>query len=225
VIRTIVFIGPTDGVARARLAPVREITVAPPAERGDVEKARKDGYERIVLVDGYFYQHLSVGHRELRHAIDSGIRVVGMASLGAIRAVELASLGMVGYGRVYAAFAGNPSLPDDEVALLHASTEPYRAASEPLIHLRAWLSWLTEQRFVTVADRDGVLDQLTRCWFGDRTIAGTCMELSRRCGVPVRQLHAWAAGFDRHRWKAKDWRDFEAAELGITQSEARDPLP
>ena len=157
--QTIVFIGPTDGWARTRLVG-GDVTVAPPAERGDVADAVARGFRRIVLVDGLFHHRLSVGHRELRDALARGLDVIGLSSIGALRAVEMAQFGMRGFGVVHDAFAADPELPDDEVALLHAPTEPYVAISEPMFHLRSWLVGLEQDSRMSTSQRDEVVETL-----------------------------------------------------------------
>ena len=219
------FIGPTDGRARARLAAHHDVTVAPPAARGDVAAAVARGFRRIVLVDGVFHQRLSVGHRELRDALAAGIGVVGMSSIGAVRAVEMAPFGMTGFGAVFDAFYADPELPDDEVAVLHAPTEPYRPVSEPLFHLRSWLGALDRDGMVSAEQHDDVVAALRRLWFGDRTLPYALAEVARRVGRAIGDVQCWARDFERHRWKVRDWNTFSAAELppgeaGSTQRES-----
>ena len=70
----------------------------------------------------------------------------GLSSMGAIRAREMAHLGMRGYGSVYAPFATEGDFQDDEVALLHEPNAPYRPVSEPLVHLREAVAHLASER-------------------------------------------------------------------------------
>jgi hypothetical protein len=43
----------------------------------------------------------AVGHREIISALKAGVCVVGGSSMGALRASELDSYGMIGVGRIY----------------------------------------------------------------------------------------------------------------------------
>ena len=68
----------------------------------DILKLLKQEFEgNIVIVDGIFQQVIAVGHAEIREALEKGIDILGMSSMGAIRAYEMRDLGMKGYGKVY----------------------------------------------------------------------------------------------------------------------------
>ena len=55
----------------------------------------------IVLIDGEFHGRPSVWQREILDAIAEGTEVHGASSMGALRAAELHSFGMVGHGRIF----------------------------------------------------------------------------------------------------------------------------
>lgn len=136
---TIVFAGPSlparpDDEWRALLA---RVELRPPARRGDVLAALPGEPRAIVLLDGYYYTVPSVAHKELLYALDAGVRVVGAASLGALRAVEMAPFGMDGVGRVFEWYRDGAITGDDEVAILHGSAaEGYRGLTLALVELR-----------------------------------------------------------------------------------------
>src|SRR5215212_2065593 len=70
-----------------------------PAEQGsvyDVVQRFKPGI--IVLIDGAFARVPAVRHKEILFALSRGIDVHGAASMGALRAAELAPFGMKGHG-------------------------------------------------------------------------------------------------------------------------------
>jgi hypothetical protein len=99
--------------------------------------ALADHPEVIVLVDGYYFTVPAVTHKELLYALDAGVRVIGAASLGALRAVELEPFGMRGVGEVFARYRSGEIDGDDEVALLHASAENgYRPLTVALVEVR-----------------------------------------------------------------------------------------
>jgi len=132
----VVFLGPSLPAAEA--AALAPCTVLPPARQGDVWRAlaRRHRPRAIALVDGLFEQVPSVWHRELLDALDLGVAVFGGASMGAIRAAELAPYGMVGVGTIAAWY--RQGLDDDAaVALLHAGPEQgFRPFTVPLVN--AW---------------------------------------------------------------------------------------
>ncbi|HBL26587.1 MAG TPA: hypothetical protein DD490_07115, partial [Acidobacteria bacterium] len=134
--RVLVFAGPTlAGPPQLALPP--GFALRPPARRGDVLEALAGNPETLVLLDGYYYTVPAVTHKEILYALDAGVRVIGAASLGALRAVELEAFGMLGVGRVFADFRDGRLDGDDEVALLHAPAEQgYRPLTVALVEVR-----------------------------------------------------------------------------------------
>lgn len=90
----------------------------PPVARDDILIALKDKPEVIGIIDGVFHQKPAVSHKELLKAIDSGVKVVGGSSMGALRASELDELGMIGVGMVYDAYKTGKIESDDDVAVV-----------------------------------------------------------------------------------------------------------
>ena len=103
-----------------------DATVLPPARQGDIYRAVRHYAPRAIgLIDGAFAEVRAVWHREILWALSQGVHVFGAASMGALRAVELAPFGMRGVGAVYQAYQtgvwpGFDELfeDDDEVAVL-----------------------------------------------------------------------------------------------------------
>ena len=83
----------------------------------------------------------AVWHKEILLALERGIEVWGAASMGALRAAELAPFGMRGVGAIYRAFARGALVADDEVAVAHLpAAQGYRAVSDALVNLRDGLA-------------------------------------------------------------------------------------
>jgi hypothetical protein len=146
VVSAVVFLGPT--LPRADAATVLDAMFLPPARQGDVFRAVQTHRPRAIgLIDGVFLDVPAVWHRELLWALSEGVHVFGAASMGALRAAELAPFGMRGVGTIFAAYqAGHwpgedaPFEDDDEVAVIHAPAEAGGAAlSDPMVDLRASL--------------------------------------------------------------------------------------
>ena len=76
-----------------------------------------------MLIDGLFDASPAVRHKELLQLMARGVPVIGAASMGALRAAELAPFGMIGVGRIFTAYAAGALVGDDEVALLHGPEE------------------------------------------------------------------------------------------------------
>lgn len=134
----VAFVGPSLPLPdRARFS---AIDWRPPAEAGDLLRLVEDPPATVCLVDGFFDHRPAVRHKELLLLLSRGIRVFGAASIGALRAAEMASFGMIGIGAIYRAFADGRLTRDDEVALAHGPQSwDWRPLSVPLVEVRATL--------------------------------------------------------------------------------------
>jgi hypothetical protein len=144
----LVFVGPT--LTRTEALEVCPIaTIRPPAERGDILRAVLAGARIVALIDGYFEHRLAVQHKEVLWALGKGVHVFGASSMGALRAAELDTFGMVGVGRIYQDFARGVLESDDEVAIVHEPGPHYRKQSEALVDLRATIAHAHEKGIVS----------------------------------------------------------------------------
>lgn len=188
---TIVFVGPTlPADEAARLLP--GATIAPPVAVGDVLRLlrRRARPRRLAIIDGYFERMAAVWHKELLLALERGVEVWGAASMGALRAAELAPFGMIGVGAIYRQFAAGTLEADDEVAVAHLPGEyGYRATSDALVNLRDGLArapMLTPRLRAALVELARARFYRERSW--ERLIAD-----ARAAGLPARPLAALAA--------------------------------
>ncbi len=136
--RIFIFIGPTISEAECRTH--LDATYLPPVSQGDVASLLRFHPDAIGIVDGYFDQVPSVWHKEILLALSKGVRVVGAASMGALRAAELHPFGMEGVGKIFEWYRDGVIDADDEVALRHAPAElDYVPLSDALVNIRATL--------------------------------------------------------------------------------------
>ena len=136
------------------------ITFLPPARDGDLAKLRSRGPVCIGLLDGAMGDE-TLQCREILFAIACGIPVYGAAGLGAIRAVELESHGMVGLGKVYRGYRSRRFR--DEADILS------RPGTIAMVDLDATLDALVALGRIVAADQAEILDAARRVYFGDRT--------------------------------------------------------
>lgn len=109
-----------------------------PAMQGDILRALWDGAEAIGLIDGYFGDRLAPHQKEILEAMAAGIPVVGAASMGALRAAELAPYGMQGVGPIFEGYADGTIECDAEVAVSHGPEElGFVATSIAMVDVRA----------------------------------------------------------------------------------------
>jgi hypothetical protein len=191
----VVFLGPT--LARAQAAELLDAIYLPPADQGAVVRAVRSHQPRaIVLIDGSFGKVPAVRHKEILWALGKRINVFGAASMGALRAAELAPFGMQGHGFIHRWYSLTPLADDDEVAVAMSPVELGAAPlSEALINMR-----LTFRR----AERCGILTRKQRrmlealardTHFVDRgyprLLSDAGSALSGRSGAIVEALREW----------------------------------
>ncbi|HYO52704.1 TfuA-like protein [Archangium sp.] len=187
-----VFVGPTLHAEEGRRE--LEAVFLPPAAQGDVYRAALERPRAIGLVDGYFDGVPSVWHKEILWAMAEGIPVFGSASMGALRAAELASFGMEGVGTVFEAFHRGELTDDDEVAMAHAPEEDgFRPLSEALVNMRATLAGAEREGVVDTPVR-GALEQLAKgLYYPERSwpaLLGRAVD-SGLPPEPLRRLRDW----------------------------------
>jgi hypothetical protein len=198
-----VFIGPTLATQEA-LAVCADAVLLPPVRQGDVYRvATCLKPDAIGIVDGYFSHVPSVWHKEILHAMAAGIPVYGAASMGALRAAELAQFGMVGVGRIFEGYRRGvlepfvePFEDDDEVAVLHGPPElGHRALSEALVNVRCTLALATEEGVIDTGTRDRLVLAGKAMFYQERTYEAI---LSRAVGSEhaeeIERLRAWLPG-------------------------------
>lgn len=222
-----VFLGPSLPREEAEMI-LPDAIYLPPVRRGDVAAAvEAHATDAVAIIDGYFEQVPSVWHKELLWALDCGVALYGAASMGALRAAELAQFGMVGMGKVYDAYATGRYAPfddpfdgDDEVAVVHGPAEIGYPSSEALVDIRALLAGAREAGVIDGATMQSLAGAAKAIFYKRRTWP----MVFERAGVPddtVKALHAWIAAnkFSQKRLDA-------AALLGhLARTETRPDIP
>jgi len=179
VVTVAVFLGPTMPKPAAQ-AILPHATWLPPAAQGDLFRVARDQRPgTIALIDGAFLDVPAVWHREILWALRQGVKVLGAASMGALRAAELAPFGMVGVGRVFAAYRSgryppfeDPFEDDDEVAVIHAPADAGGLPlSDAMVDLRETLAAAAAAGAIEPAERDFLVAALKRLHFPERSVA------------------------------------------------------
>jgi hypothetical protein len=233
----IVFAGPSLTAAQRALSPSADWR--PPAEAGDILRLDLRPGLTICLIDGYFDHRPAVRHKEILLALASGVRVIGAASIGALRAAEMHRFGMEGVGAIYRAYAGGRISGDDEVALVHAGADrDWRPLSVPLIELRATLCRLMRARRVSAEAARGAMQAARSVHYVDRSwaeleaagaVAGPLRALLEAEHVPQKTMDACAALRDARRPRLGPAVRPEAVTTSFLRALAKDlgldPLP
>lgn len=110
----------------------------PSIMRGDLIKLYSSytSIKEVIIVDGVFEQHPSITHKEILWLLSKGVKIVGIGSLGALRAYELRNEGMLGFGWVYEQFFMGYVDGDDEVAVAYDPKDPANSKTLAMINFR-----------------------------------------------------------------------------------------
>lgn len=149
-----------------------EVIYKRPIKRGDLGQALKENPDIIGIVDGVFHQNSSVGHKEILNVIKKGITVVGSSSMGALRASELDSLGMIGIGYVYKQYATGKVTSDDDVAVM-LDSETLESLSEPLINMDYVFTNAYGENIITKEEKDELVKIAKSTFYPKRNYSQT----------------------------------------------------
>lgn len=148
-----------------------DVVLRPPAAHGDLTMAVLQGATAIGLADGLFDAVAAVWHKEILFALSRGVRVLGAASMGALRAAECAAYGMEPVGRIAWSYVDGSRDDDADVGLVHAPAElGYAPLTEPIVDIEATLDRLSELSLLGPGERSRILDHARTIFFADRTI-------------------------------------------------------
>jgi hypothetical protein len=150
----------------------------PPVKRNDIKRIMRNPPDIIGIIDGVFFDSAAVAHREIIDAIKSGVIVVGGGSMGALRASELDSYGMIGVGKIYEMYRSGVLESDDEVAVTF-DQDTMEALSVPLVNIRATLGSAVESGLLEHEIADSILDIARKLFYPDRNyqnIVSECMK-------------------------------------------------
>lgn len=166
--RLIAFVGPSLG--RAQHGAAHRVDFRPPAGCGDITRALNARPAAIGLIDGVFETAPAVWHKEIVYALSLGVAIFGAASIGALRAVELAPFGMIGIGEVFRAYRDGEIEDDDEVAVLHGPAElGFPSLTEAMVNVRATLDAASRANVLRADDRTALTKVAKSTFYKHRT--------------------------------------------------------
>jgi len=174
---TIVFLGPSLDLATARSC--LEATYLPPIKRGDLAQV-PPGTGIVGIIDGEFQQTPAVSPKEILPLLDRGVTVCGASSIGALRAAELHTEGMIGVGAIFEMYRDRIIDADDEVAVAY-SPSTLRPVSEPLVNIRFALYAAVAQGVIVEGEADKIINRLKDVYFPLRSyqlVARMCPALA-----------------------------------------------
>ncbi|MCX9083019.1 MAG: TfuA-related McrA-glycine thioamidation protein [Candidatus Methanoperedens sp.] len=153
----------------------------PPVRRHDIRRLLNTSPEIIGIIDGVFFDSAAVAHREIIEAIKSGIIVVGGGSMGALRAYELESYGMIGVGKVFEMFRKGIIESDDEVAVTF-DAESNEALSIPLVNIRMTVEAAKDAGILHPEQAIDIIKTAQKLFYPDRNYQNIIFE-SLKAGI------------------------------------------
>ena len=162
-----VFLGPSLDINEAQK--LLTAKYLPPVKMGDVYKVCKKKPASILIIDGLFEQTPAVWHKEILYALSLGIPVFGASSMGALRAAELVTFGMVGIGDIFEGYALNVLEDDDEVAIVHSSDDDYLYQSTAMINIRYGIQSAIDRSIISESLGEQVISELKATFYPERS--------------------------------------------------------
>lgn len=164
--KPVVFLGPS--LPKSKADQILDADLRPPVKRGDLP-ALDDGVSIIGIIDGVFMGESAVGHREIIDKLNSGVKVYGSSSMGALRAAELKDFGMVGVGTIFDRYSKGEIEGDDEVALIF-NPETLEPLSEPLINMRLNIENAVKKELLEESEAVRIISCLKSLYFPKRSL-------------------------------------------------------
>src|SRR5207244_1996778 len=165
----------------------------------------------------------AVWHKEILWALSQGVHVFGAASMGALRAAELAAFGMEGVGAVFEAFRDGHLTDDDEVTVVHGpATSGYRALSEAMVNIRFTLEAAVAAGVVGEETQQALLALAKSTFYPQRSWPALLKQVEGR--VAEAELAALAAWLPGGRIDQKG-RDARALLAHVAARREADPAP
>ncbi len=164
----VIFVGPSRPFTAG--VDIPGVTWRGPAVAGDMLRLVAHPPRCVAIIDGLFDQVPAVRHKEILLLMSFGVHVLGAASMGALRAAELSSFGMVGLGQVYRAYAEGRLDRDDEVALLHGPADfDWVPLTVPLVNVRATVLKAARARVLSMPAARRMVALAGEVFYQDRT--------------------------------------------------------
>lgn len=179
--KTVIFTG--NSISYEDAKKILRANYQPPVRRFQLEKFVQQGYKVMGIIDGIFFDRAAVGHREIISALNAGVKVVGGASMGALRASELDTHGMIGVGKVYEWYRDGVIESDDEVAV---STNPdtFEPISTPLVNMRETLKAALDTGLISEKEHENLLELAINTYYPDRSYLGLTKEGAKKGLIP-----------------------------------------
>lgn len=164
------FAGPSIiGVPASLLATFDKISG--PIAAGDLDRRLAQPVKPTVIciADGYLEPDLAIPNDEIRRVLSAGWTVWGVSSVGALKAVELASEGMKGFGLVYRLLRRFHNVTAKDISVLHFPFPPYEPETISLLEIYILMRVIRKSGLLTKNEKTEILENLRSMPPCDRT--------------------------------------------------------
>lgn len=166
-----------------------DIDYRPPAGHADIISLIYNDRPDIIILSHAVIPGISVWHTELLEAMNLGVRVYGTGGLGAVRAAELSSFGMIGIGEVFRQYKAGEIEDDDEVYFRSDGFGDHDIRlSEPIVNLRATLKPAVSDHIISENDFQNIIHIAKEIYYEDRTV-DNIFSLARERGFDTHLIH------------------------------------
>lgn len=213
------------------ISPEHRITVLPPVVDGDLRRLAESTSPgaHIHIIDGVFGAAQAITITEIGDTLRAGFTLSGSTSMGALRAVEAAPLGMRGFGKIFREYLHGGRTQDADVALLHdAEGHPLTIPAVGMAALRRTLAVIPHSAAARAIDHLESLHYSERSEIRVRAeLQKAGVDLSRPCGpnAPQARLQSMHdVKVDDARGALKELFAWEASPLAI-RTRGNDSFP
>ena len=166
--KTVLYAGPSLSNVDQQL--LTGLTLRGPCKQSDLfADIHNDEISSIIIADGLYKTIPAPWHKEILFAIENKKRVIGVSSIGALRAAELSDFGMIGFGKVYQYFCDD--LRDDsDVALLHHhESHGWTPTTMAFVDLFFHIRGCVDQGLIAQHHHNQILHDIRTCNYEYRT--------------------------------------------------------
>ena len=175
--KPVVYTGTSISYSEARK--ILDADYRPPVRRDDIRRLLRSSPDIIGIIDGVFFDSAAVAHREIMEALKNGIKVIGGASMGALRAYELEPYGMTGVGQIYEMYKAGFLESDDEVAVTFDG-ETMEPLSIPLVNIRLTVKAATETGILNQDLAEAIINTARKMFYPDRNYRNIIKECASK---------------------------------------------
>lgn len=175
---THVYLGPSLDITTAK-EQLPQAHYHPPVKCGDIIRLLRLEPKKIIIIDGLYENVPAVWHKEILLALELNIEVWGAASMGALRAAELNSCGMQGFGQIYQDFKTGKLNDDDEVAVLHQGQHTnFTSINDAMVNIRATCEQAWNEKIISSGEKNKLIHHCKKQFYPYRSLKQAAKLLS-----------------------------------------------